>query len=518
MGIQNFFKIFEKYAETTTWQKIFGKKIAIDASIFIYRAILGMPHVTELTDNGGNITSHINAIVNLYVKCKKYNVTPIFVFDTKAAEQKQTVLAQRHALRESAKLEVSALSAQIARYEQTPLHKPSAMEFMRLLTDKDIETLAAPTALAAIPVFYHGVSIDANCDDTSQDSANIRMLARTCVTSDLERAILFAIQFDMQNVRFVGDGSETLTNLEFIAETPHDHAIVIYVVQQYCEYISVNNTDVVLTEDVPTTCGFRCESWRELYDNAQTAEWPEYLAQISRVIASKAETLNVDALPDRVLSTGLVTDETYMSLIQQQAEIEGENANQIDLLRQKLASKEKQSFTMRNEVDDAEQLLKLLGIAFIHASDGYEAEHLAAQLTIDRVTDAVVTSDADALIFGAARVIRMLPKSRLQQFELDKILSAEQINREQLATIAVALGSDFAEKTRGIGVKTYKKILTKPVLTESQNTAKTMFLTQCPYDPRDFVCEPARIIDSINWLVDEKRFNRERLEKMLLTK
>jgi len=513
MGIQNFFKIFEKYAETTTWQKISGTKIAIDASIFIYRAILGMPHVTELTDNGGNITSHINAIVNLYVKCKKYNVTPIFVFDTKAAEQKQTVLAQRHALRESAKLEASALSAQIAKYEQTPLHKPSAMEFMRLLTDTDVETLDVPTTAAAIPVFYHGVSIDTICDQTSQVS---RMLARTCVTSDLERAIVFAIQFDMQNIRFVGDGSETLTNLEFIAEKPRDHAIIIYVIQQYCEYVSVNNTDVVLTEDVPTICGFRCESWRELYDNAQTAEWPEYLAQISRTIASKAEMLDANTLPDDVLPTGLITDEAYISLIQQQAEIEGENTNQLELLRQKLASKEKQSFSMRNEVDDAKQLLKLLGIAFIHASDGYEAEHLAAQLTIDRVTDAAVTSDADALIFGATRVIRMLPKNRLQQFELDKILSAEQINREQLATIAVALGSDFAEKTRGIGVKTYKKILVKQALTAQQNAAKAMFLTQCPYDAQDFVREPVRIIDAINWLVDEKRFNRERLEKMLL--
>ena len=85
MGIKNISKTFEFiFNEIELSYKDFHKynikSIAIDISIFIYRA-LKAPFL--LTDNNNKIVNHIKSILSMIISLKKNNINMIFVFDNK---------------------------------------------------------------------------------------------------------------------------------------------------------------------------------------------------------------------------------------------------------------------------------------------------------------------------------------------------------------------------------------------------------------------------------------------------
>jgi 5'-3' exonuclease len=182
---------------------------------------------------------------------------------------------------------------------------------------------------------------------------------------------------------------------------------------------------------------------------------------------------------------------------------------------------EKRTFMITSDmIDDVKQLLNLLGVAWIIAPENYEAEHLGAELTIDNMIDTFITSDSDTLLFGGKSMTRRIKKKgskkvSYEEYTLDDVLVNYEITREQLVHYGVILGSDFSDKTKGIGPGTILKKGPNIKLTNEQEIAKNYFLSKCPYND-DMINKC--VMDKKNlilWLVENKNFNEKRINKLL---
>lgn len=182
---------------------------------------------------------------------------------------------------------------------------------------------------------------------------------------------------------------------------------------------------------------------------------------------------------------------------------------------------EKRTFVITEEmVNDVKKLLTLLGVAWIVAPEGYEAEHLGAELTNADIIDTFITSDSDTLVFGGKSMTRRVKKIgstkvSYEEYILSDILIDYELTMDQLINLSVMLGCDFADKTKGVGIKTILKKGMDMKLTDEQILAKNHFLSKCPFKEDMIKKSPANKQGLISWLVDDKNFNEKRIEKLL---
>ncbi len=146
--------------------------------------------------------------------------------------------------------------------------------------------------------------------------------------------------------------------------------------------------------------------------------------------------------------------------------------------RRSIEKYEKRCFRVQSyHIQDVQFMLDCLNIPWVVApfrlngnhSDPYEAEQFAAMLTnetrygIDHLIDYVMSPDADAIMFGSKRIIKRVRQkgkaNKFVEYDLDNLLSDNGIDLDDLIKIGLILGTDFAEKTPGIGAKSiFKKI------------------------------------------------------------
>ncbi len=127
----------------------------------------------------------------------------------------------------------------------------------------------------------------------------------------------------------------------------------------------------------------------------------------------------------------------------------------------------------KSMVDDAKQLLELLGIPFVQAPS--EAEAQAANMAKKGDVWASSSRDYDSLLFGAPRLLRYLTISgreflpskgisrplKPELIDLRRLLSHHKLTREQLIDLAILIGTDFNGGVKGIGPKGALKLLRK---------------------------------------------------------
>ncbi len=103
MGIKGLTQLIKQNSpdaiETINLHKLSGKKVAIDASLFMYKMLINMRTSKNayFTNNDGKVISHITGI---FYKTSNYlavNITPIYIFDGKPPQNKQDVLDKRNA-------------------------------------------------------------------------------------------------------------------------------------------------------------------------------------------------------------------------------------------------------------------------------------------------------------------------------------------------------------------------------------------------------------------------------------
>jgi 5'-3' exonuclease len=117
----------------------------------------------------------------------------------------------------------------------------------------------------------------------------------------------------------------------------------------------------------------------------------------------------------------------------------------------------------KEHVEDIQQLLRLMGVMYIVAPPGVEAEQYGAYLTqgiIDqRFCKYMISADSDVLCFGG-NLLRVVSeksasgasrKTLYKIFELDDVLSELGMEYDMFLQMCVTMGTDFNDKTEGVG-------------------------------------------------------------------
>jgi len=123
MGIQKLMTLIQEKAPRAVKQinldVLTGKVIACDASMAIYQFLIatqsfskmGVPGISELRDNDGNLTGHLVGLFHRTVQFMEAGVKPIWVFDGKPPDMKSAELEKRQAQKKAAAEEKEAAIA-----------------------------------------------------------------------------------------------------------------------------------------------------------------------------------------------------------------------------------------------------------------------------------------------------------------------------------------------------------------------------------------------------------------------
>ncbi len=127
------------------------------------------------------------------------------------------------------------------------------------------------------------------------------------------------------------------------------------------------------------------------------------------------------------------------------------------------------------------ELLNYMGIAHFTAAPEIEGDKLAVALQKEGYVDGILTADiGDSIAFGAKYVLSPITgkPAKLGMVVADELFDEYCISYEEYVEMSIALGTDFAPKTSGIGEKT---IFTKTIeLTARQLKAKEYFMKKLP--------------------------------------
>jgi len=106
MGIKNLLKFLSEFPELIKEKEsteYYGKKIAIDISILMYQVVIAIRNSgSDLTNNKGEVTSHILGLFNKTLLFLEKGIIPVFVFDGKPPQLKQKILDTRKLIRKKA--------------------------------------------------------------------------------------------------------------------------------------------------------------------------------------------------------------------------------------------------------------------------------------------------------------------------------------------------------------------------------------------------------------------------------
>lgn len=172
-------------------------------------------------------------------------------------------------------------------------------------------------------------------------------------------------------------------------------------------------------------------------------------------------------------------------------------------------------------IADAQLLMKHMGVEFHIAPQGREAEQYAADLAKDGEIDIVISNDTDAVMFGAPIVIlnNTDKKTKTQYpyivYKIDEILATCNIEMHTFQKMCVALGTDFAPKTKGVGPKTVFTSGKNKQLNIEQEAALLYIRSELPLSDVKVSITSLNKKSLIDWLVESKGFNRDRIVKKL---
>lgn len=163
----------------------------------------------------------------------------------------------------------------------------------------------------------------------------------------------------------------------------------------------------------------------------------------------------------------------------------------------------KVQFRMNSEhVEDIKSLLRLMGVPYVEAPPGVEAEMYGAWMTrgeivSNRFCQYMISADSDVLAFGG-NLLRPYQKpsstgksKRLvyQIYELHDVLHETGLTYKQFLTLCVVLGNDFNPKTYGVGEVTAINKVKQDVieLTELQKRVMTYYASEPQRSQNDAV-------------------------------
>ncbi|KAJ4721785.1 Flap endonuclease 1 [Melia azedarach] len=108
MGIKGLTKLLAdnapKAMKEQKFESYFGRKIAIDASMSIYQflIVVGRTGTEMLTNEAGEVTSHLQGMFTRTIRLLEAGMKPVYVFDGKPPDLKKQELAKRYSKRTDA--------------------------------------------------------------------------------------------------------------------------------------------------------------------------------------------------------------------------------------------------------------------------------------------------------------------------------------------------------------------------------------------------------------------------------
>ncbi|XP_057769655.1 flap endonuclease 1 [Salvia miltiorrhiza] len=108
MGIKGLTKLLADNAPNSMkeqkFESYFGRKIAIDASMSIYQflIVVGRSGTEMLTNEAGDVTSHLQGMFSRTIRLLEAGIKPVYVFDGKPPDLKKQELAKRYSKRADA--------------------------------------------------------------------------------------------------------------------------------------------------------------------------------------------------------------------------------------------------------------------------------------------------------------------------------------------------------------------------------------------------------------------------------
>ena len=240
-----------------------------------------------------------------------------------------------------------------------------------------------------------------------------------------------------------------------------------------------------------------------------------------------------DGKPPRMKNEELAKRSERKANAREKLEQAKEEGDEVAILRYT-----QQSISVYKEMmDEAKEFIKALGLPVIQAPS--EAEAQAAFMAEKKDVDYVASSDYDALLYGAPKMLRNLTLSSRRKLpsgayititpeviSLTDTLNTLGITRDQLIVLSILVGTDFnIHGVKGIGPKTalrlvkeYKDFETlfkevKPTFNWKKVYAifKSMPIMK-EYQLKWTQPNPERIKKI---LIEEHEFNEERIEKII---
>lgn len=198
-----------------------GRKVAIDASMVMYQFLVAVRQSGEggypgmqLTNEAGEVTSHIQGMFNRSIKMMTAGIKPVFVFDGKPPEMKGGELAKRTARRAQAESELEAAkesgdAEEIDKFQRrlvkvSKSHNDDCKELLRLM---------------GVPVIEAPCEAEAQCAELAKNgkvyaTATEDMDALTFRTPKLLRKLTFSQDKDKKQPILEIDFEAVLAGME----------------------------------------------------------------------------------------------------------------------------------------------------------------------------------------------------------------------------------------------------------------------------------------------------------------
>ncbi|CAH2044487.1 unnamed protein product [Thlaspi arvense] len=165
MGIKGLTKLLADNAPNAMkeqkFESYFGRKIAVDASMSIYQflIVVGRTGTEMLTNEAGEVTSHLQGMFNRTIRLLEAGIKPVYVFDGKPPELKRQELAKRYSKRADATADLTgAIEAgnkeDIEKYSKrtvkvTKQHNDDCKRLLRLMGVPVVEATSEAEAQCA---------------------------------------------------------------------------------------------------------------------------------------------------------------------------------------------------------------------------------------------------------------------------------------------------------------------------------------------------------------------------------
>ncbi|CAH8361970.1 unnamed protein product [Eruca vesicaria subsp. sativa] len=165
MGIKGLTKLLADNAPSAMkeqkFESYFGRKIAVDASMSIYQflIVVGRTGTEMLTNEAGEVTSHLQGMFNRTIRLLEAGIKPVYVFDGKPPELKKQELAKRYSKRADATEDLSSAIKEgnkedIEKYSKrtvkvTKQHNDDCKKLLRLMGVPVVEATSEAEAQCA---------------------------------------------------------------------------------------------------------------------------------------------------------------------------------------------------------------------------------------------------------------------------------------------------------------------------------------------------------------------------------